>query len=485
MEPQNHSNIKNIIHLIMNSFVIDHILKEVKDKSNYSPGIKHEKGDMVIDTNSRNSKSNKNRVYSKKSIKKVLLMGYNGANNTGSETRLISIIQDVKNVMGSEVIITIPTLNEKNLRRYIKEDSHLKIAPVPSIFFLAIRKLVKTHDIVLLVEGSCYMDTWTSALLWAFLWTTSCAKYYKIPCVAYAVDAGELSSLNKFLVKREASKTDLIITRTIYASDRLIKIGVKAPIKHTADCAFTFKTNDKDKDILKKIWEKEDNSVLKKGFVGLAVIDFNLWPVVMRPWGSRKNIYKWPYYFSRSKTNIQRTNELALNWAAEADRIIEKHGKSIALICMEELDEPLAIKIVQKMKHPQNTHIFSSKEFNASQMTEILRGLDLLVTSRYHAGVLSLKANVPQIALGHDPRLKGLYKDLKMDKEYLIDYKSGKDFNLTIWKNLSRLVDELIETPDKITKRLDIGFKEQLWRSIKNPILLKEFLIENGWDVEN
>ena len=422
---------------------------------------------------------------SKKSIKKVLLMGYNGANNTGSETRLISIIEDVKKVMGSDVIITIPTLNEKNLRRYIKEDSNLKIAPIPSIYFFAIRKLVKSHDIVLLVEGSCYMDTWTSALLWAFLWTTSCANYYKIPCVAYGVDVGELSTLNKFLVKREASKTDLIITRTIYAANKLRKIGVKALIKHTADCAFTFQTKAEDKNILKKIWLEKDLQMKEKRVVGLAVIDFNLWPVVIKPWGSRKDLYKWPYYFSRSKTNINKTNQLALNWATEADRIIEKHGKNIAIICMEELDEPLAIKIIQKMKFPKNARIFSSKEFNASQMTEILRGLELLVTSRYHAGVLSLKANVPQIAVGHDPRLKGLYKDLKLDNDYLIDYMSGEDFGYKIWKELSRLVDELIETPEKVTAKLNNGFKEQLSRSTKNPTLLKEFLKENGLDVEN
>ena len=79
--------------------------------------------------------SNKSRENSDKTIKKVLLMGYNGANNTGSETRLISIIKDVRRVLGQDVIITIPTLNEKNLRRYIKEDSTLKIAPIPSIFF--------------------------------------------------------------------------------------------------------------------------------------------------------------------------------------------------------------------------------------------------------------------------------------------------------------------------------------------------------------
>ena len=156
-------------------------------------------GDSGKDANSYSKSDNSDP---KKSIKKVLLMGYNGANNTEFETRLISIINDVKKVMGSQVIITIPTLNEENLRRYIKEDSFIKIAPIPSIFFFAIRKLVKTHDIVLLVEGSCYMDTWTSALLWAFLWTTSCANYYNIPCIAYAVDAGELSTLNRFLVKK-------------------------------------------------------------------------------------------------------------------------------------------------------------------------------------------------------------------------------------------------------------------------------------------
>ncbi|MGZ7043506.1 MAG: polysaccharide pyruvyl transferase family protein, partial [Methanobacterium sp.] len=125
-----------------------------------------------------------------KNIPKVLLAGYNGANNTGSEARLLSIIDDVRSILGPEVLITVPTLNEVNLRRYLKEDEFLKIAPIASIFFFDIRKLVKEHDIVILVEGSCYMDTWTSALLWAFLWATRCAHNFKKPSIAYAVDAG-------------------------------------------------------------------------------------------------------------------------------------------------------------------------------------------------------------------------------------------------------------------------------------------------------
>ena len=142
----------------------------------------------------------------------VLLVGYNGANNTGSEARLQVIIGELRDTFKGKVQITVPTLNERNLRRYLKEESDVKIEPIPPIFFSAIKRLVKESDLVLLVEGSCYMDTWTSALLWAFLYATRCAYNEGIPCVAYAVDSGKLSSFNRYLVKKEASKTDLIIT---------------------------------------------------------------------------------------------------------------------------------------------------------------------------------------------------------------------------------------------------------------------------------
>ncbi|MTK63469.1 MAG: polysaccharide pyruvyl transferase family protein [Methanobacterium sp.] len=411
------------------------------------------------------------------SFKKVLLMGYNGANNTGSETRLISIIEDLRMVLGKDVELTIPTLNEKNLRRYIEEDEHLKIVPIPSIYFFALKNIVKRQDLVLLVEGSCYMDTWTSALLWAFLWTTRCAYNQGIPCIAYAVDSGELSTFNRFLVKREASKTDLIITRTKYAGDRLIDIGVSAPIVNTADCAFSFETKMEDKNILKKIWNSEAPDS-QEGFVGIAVVDFHLWPVVIRPWGKKVNLYKWPYYFSRSRSRVQKSEILSKYWANEADRIVEKHGKNIVIICMEELDEPLAIEVKNKMRHPEKAQIVSAGTYNASQMTEVLRSLELLITSRYHAGVLSMKNSVPQIGIGHDQRLKGLYKDMKIEKELLIDYPKGNSNLEGIWENLSKKVDHLIENPKHVRELIGRCYKEQLELSQNNKKFLKKFLFE-------
>jgi polysaccharide pyruvyl transferase WcaK-like protein len=408
-----------------------------------------------------------------KKTPKILLVGYNGANNTGSEARLLSIIDDVRTILGPETIITVPTLNEVNLRRYLKEDEFLKIAPIASIFFFDIRRLVKEHDILLLVEGSCYMDTWTSALLWAFLWATRCAYNFKKPSIAYAVDAGHLSPFNRWLVKREASKTDLILTRTELAAKSLEEIGVKAPIEITADCAFTFKTEKKDVNILNEIWPELDS-----GVVGLAVVDFYLWPVVIRPWGKKENLYKWPYYYSRSKERIQGSEQLALRWAKFADRIIEKHDKSIALICMEELDEPLAICIKNKMRNPEMVKVFSSRDYNASQMTNILRRLELLVTSRYHAGVLSLEAQIPQIAIGHDTRLRGFYGELGLE-DYLLDYMSPE-----IWGKLEEKVERLLEKPEKQIKLLKKGFIEHLNRAGKNHEILKNFLQNNGWKVK-
>ncbi|HOI39680.1 MAG TPA: polysaccharide pyruvyl transferase family protein [Methanobacterium sp.] len=403
---------------------------------------------------------------------KVLLVGYNGANNTGSEARLLSIIEDLRRILGPNTEITVPTLNEKNLRRYLEEDEHLHIAPIPSIFFFAIDELVKNHDLVILVEGSCYMDTWTSALLWAFLWATHSAHRQKKPCIAYAVDAGELSSLNSWLVRKEASKTDLIITRTEHAARRLKKIGVSAPITSTADCAFTFQEDPDDHDLLEKIWsESPVDPGIGEGVVGLAVVDFSLWPVVIRPWGQKKNLYKWPYYFSRSKDRKKLQEKLVEGWSREADRIIEKYGKKIALICMEELDQSLAEDIHQKMRNKDRCIIISSKKYNASQMTSMLCKLDLLVTSRYHAAVLSIRSRVPQIAVGHDPRLTSLYQDLHLYHDYFICNDAPN-----LWEDLTKKVDLLLGHPDLQIPHIKKGLQDQLSLSQKNPILLKEFL---------
>ena len=404
---------------------------------------------------------------------KVLLVGYNGANNTGAEALLLSDIADLRAVLGENALITIPSLNMANLRRYVKEGPNLRVVPFPTINLLGFRDLVREHDLIMLVEGSTYMDTWTSAMLWAYLWTTKCADDMGKPCLAYAVDAGNLSDFNRRLVRREASKTDLIITRAQAAADRLRTCGVTAPIETTADNAFTFRPDDRDEGWVERTWPEG-----AAGAVGLAVVNFYLWPVVMRPWGRPEDCYKWPYYYSDSPERRQATEALVDGYAALADCLVTEHGKTVALICMEQLDEPLARKIHQRMAHAGRARIFSSREYNASQMTVLLRSLEFLITSRYHACVLSLAAQVPQVAVGHDLRLKTIYDELGFRDQFFVDPQMPE-----VCKAVKARVEKLLADPALEREALRRGYEEHRAQAQRNRALLRTFVQTHGWEV--
>jgi polysaccharide pyruvyl transferase WcaK-like protein len=402
----------------------------------------------------------------------VLLMGYNGANNTGAEALLLADIEDVRAVLGPEARLTIPSLNPRNLRRYIRETANLRIAPIPSIYFLELRRLVRQQDLVMLVEGSAYMDTWTSALLWAFLWVTHCAHQMRKPCLAYAVDAGQLRSVNRWAVRRIASETDLIVARSKGAAERLRSWGVTAPLEVTADNALTFQPCARDEGLLQRLWPDTANG---SGVAGLALVDFSLFPVVTRPWGRGEDCYRWPYYYSRSPSRRRSSEQLAAGYAALADRLVEAHDMSVALLCMEQLDERLARAVQSRMRRPERARVLSSSDFNASQMTVLLRSLDLLVTSRYHACVLSLAAHVPQIAVGHDLRLKTLYAELGLGDYFC---KPGGE---AMWERLNERVTAILATPDTVRRALEQGYVAHLASAHRNRTLLRAFIEAKGF----
>lgn len=408
---------------------------------------------------------------------RVLMLGYNGANNTGAEALLLSDLEDVRAVLGPEARITVPTLNEANLRRYLAESATLRIAPIPTLYFAAIRRLVAESDLVLLVEGSTYMDTWGSPLLWAFLWATRCAARMGKPCLAYAVDAGTLRPFNAALVRRVASRTGLIVTRNRAAAGRLRAAGVSAPILSTADNAFTFRPRPEDEGWAAREWPRA-----AAGLVGLSLVDFSLWPVVMRPWGPEADCYKWPYYFSRSPARRLEGETLARGFAALADRVAAESGKAVALIAMEQVDEPLARRVHALMRRPAEARVFSSREHGASRLTALLRGLDLLVTSRFHAAVLSLAAGVPMVAVGHDTRLDTLFSDLGLREEWFLALREQKD-PAALFAGLGARVERLLARPEAQREALRRGLAEHLARARENRRLLAGFAAEAGLPV--
>jgi polysaccharide pyruvyl transferase WcaK-like protein len=209
----------------------------------------------------------------------------------------------------------------------------------------------------------------------------------------------------------------------------------------------------------------------------MALVDFFQWPVVMRPWGRQEDCYKWPYYFSRSPERTQATEELVRTYAALADDLITRHDKSVALIAMEGLDEVLVRKVYGCMAHPDRARIFSSREYNASQMTCMLRSLELLLTSRYHACVLSLAAQVPQIAIGHDLRLKTIYRELGLLEDFFVEPDSPE-----LYASLSTRVERLLADPTCVRDTLQQGHEQHQADARRNRALLHNFVLAHGWN---
>jgi polysaccharide pyruvyl transferase WcaK-like protein len=293
------------------------------------------------------------------------------------------------------------------------------------------------------------------------------------PCLAYAVDAGEIrSAFNRRLMRREASKTSLIITRAAAAAERLRSCGVTAPLEVTADNAFNFCPDSADAGLLSRAWPEAGPDV-----VGMALVDFYLWPVVMKPWGPKEDCYKWPYYYTRSPERTRAAEALARSYAALADELIMRRGKSVALIGMEALDEPLLRKVHGYMTHPDRARIFCSREYNASQMVFILRSLELLLTSRYHACVLSLAAQVPQIAIGHDLRLKTIYQELGLFENFFVEPNAHN-----LYESLQPRVERLLADPSCVRDALRRGYEKHRVDAERNRALLRDFVRARGWE---
>ena len=208
--------------------------------------------------------------------------------------------------------------------------------------------------------------------------------------------------------------------------------------------------------------------------MGLALVDFYLFPVVMRPWGPKEDCYRWPYYYSLPPAERRAAEELADSYAALADHLVTEHGVSVALICMEELDERMARKVRSRMACADRARIFSSREYAASKMTSILRSLDFLVTARYHACVLSMAAQVPQIAVGHDLRLKSIYAELGL-QDLFVDARSP-DRDAQLRANLDRVLAD----PEPVRAALRRGYEEHLNKARSNRELLREFARAQG-----
>jgi polysaccharide pyruvyl transferase WcaK-like protein len=372
----------------------------------------------------------------------VLFLAYSGARNTGAEVRVAECIDQVNQVLGQDFVdVNMTTLNLEEAREYFKGNK-VNLMPMSYIFFWDTFKFVLRNHLVVLVEGSCWKENFAAALLLFFLYGVGLAEKLGKPSFSYAVDAGEMNRFNNFISWNLSKGMTRYITRTSASRDMLEKIFLPGAIVRV-DTAWTLRPNPVEWGIetLKKHgWDG------KKPLVGLAMQNFFWWPVIPDFVRWIKGVHEYQYriiYFYDYKDEDKKNYQ---NWATMLagllDWVVDKYGVQPVLIAMEALDDNSCQDVMGMMKH--KPIIISCNDYVGVEIASILRNLTLLLTTRYHAMLLSMPGLVPFIGLSRDERIRGVMTETGLYDDYYADYSRDDLADL-----LREKVSQLIEREDE------------------------------------
>lgn len=126
---------------------------------------------------------------------------------------------------------------------------------------------------------------------------------------------------------------------------------------------------------------------------------------------------KW-YFFSDSPSRRKAYERYIQETVSAVNLFLQKFDYFPVLIGMERLDEKACHAVMERLSC--SGAMFLSGDYSADIMTGILHSLSAIVTSRYHAAVLSMEKGCPIVAISMDERLDGIMQELSFDQKYLM-----------------------------------------------------------------
>lgn len=390
----------------------------------------------------------------------ILLEGYNGAENTGADIRIAEIVKQLTQRIGKENLqISVMTLDKKNLHCYF--DADVRLIHFSSVFFIDVFRACCANQVVILCEGSTLKSKFANALTLYFCEAAGIMKAQNKPCIAYGSEAGDMDLFLERTVKKLCSDT-YFIARTQNSLKRIQALGLKGHLG--TDAAWKFDSTSHTEwaagQLRQSGWDGE------KPLLGIAPINPFWWPVKpsLIKWikskitGDKFMQFQLWYFFSYSKQR-QRQFENYLNGIASAvNEFAAKYSCHTVILGMERLDADACDRLKKKLKVPAS--VFLSSDYNGFEMAALLRQLTMLVTSRYHAQVLSMEACVPSIAVSMDERLDNIMEETDMYRHQLL-HTNDNELAVKLAQALEYIQSNRENIQYKIGHRLD-DYKNRL-----------------------
>ncbi|MCR5394865.1 MAG: polysaccharide pyruvyl transferase family protein [Bacteroidales bacterium] len=350
---------------------------------------------------------------------RILLVGYNGARNTGADARVVALVRQIEDALGDRPHqLSVMTLSRENLAGYFSPQ--VQLVRVSSLFFFTLLRAASTHHVAVLCEGSTLTRTFADALTLFFCEAAGIMRRQGKPCIAYGSEVGQIDGWLARVCSTTCRDTHFMV-RTQPSLQHLQQLGLRGHLG--TDTAWPFTLSDGG------AWARErlmaDGWDGVRPLLGVAVVNPFCWPVRPSLWrwaralltGDHRGQYDLMYFFADGPSRRQQFQHYISQVATAVNDWSRRTGAMVVLLGMEQLDAEACQLLAGRLEGPHA--LYTSRTHDVYQMTGLLRQLDWLVTSRYHAAVLSMPQAVPVVAVSMDGRLDGLMQETGLSADYL------------------------------------------------------------------
>ena len=121
----------------------------------------------------------------------ILLVGYNGARNTGSDVRVATLAWQLEQLLGFEnAEISVMTLDASSTVPYF--DPRVRQIQFNTLFFCDLLKACSQHHVAILCEGSTFKSAFADALTLYNCEAAGVMRAQGKPCIAYGCEVGTM-----------------------------------------------------------------------------------------------------------------------------------------------------------------------------------------------------------------------------------------------------------------------------------------------------
>jgi polysaccharide pyruvyl transferase WcaK-like protein len=350
---------------------------------------------------------------------KLFFAGYGGTRNTGADVRVEEMIRQVRHVLGDDDIeLTISTVDPALTAGYFRATKQVEI---PAIFPKFLFDEVPKHHGVIACEGSMFKSKFASALTTYMAGALGMAGAEGKLSVGYGAEAGEMApSLRRFVEKH--CKNSFIMCRNEPSRGVLDQLGIRNV--SGADTAWTFTPAPlaRGAELLREQgWDG------KTPVLAICPINPFWWPVkpdllkaaAYKLSGQYRREHYKSVYFHPASSEIDDKFERYCAAIAGAVNAFRKEKRVFPiLVGMEQLDRRACVAVNALLD--EQAPLFVSDEHVMYDLVSVLWNCKLMVSSRFHAIVTSMPAQVASCGITMDERIRNVmasrgHQDLSLE----------------------------------------------------------------------